>query len=385
MHTRSARKRVQLSVISNKVLKPADTTLMIEGVPIVSTISSSDMTEKILQKFTEHQIVFVLAFIMSADPFHSLWIIICFFRFWFLIWIMYRLILGKWNRQLWVELHNRPREWMDWWRGLGWAWSQFNHCVTSRRGKNAQQGRFSGKTRRSSPKANEIVVYLHGKVLVMLIVKRRSKEISISPSTSLVLDPCLVTLLFGEEFKSIIHKQGQKAWGTLRQPSSCVPIQHHPPFSSLEDITDDLTELDGSSEKDVNAHLFSFFPIFCESSRFVPSFPVLKTLLNQNTDTPTTSSVMEFFPALLLCAVGFQSLRQFSFFSRWRRRARKIKSINENRFWRRGDPGLSEMGKQSLRFRNTAGMLSPLLNSLVRIIFCASLHLTRSKTFEITK
>lgn len=48
---------------------PADTTLMMEGVPIVSTIFSSDMTGKIPHNCSKHQIIFVFAFIMSADPF----------------------------------------------------------------------------------------------------------------------------------------------------------------------------------------------------------------------------------------------------------------------------------------------------------------------------
>lgn len=81
-----------------------------------------------------------------------------------------------------------------------------------------------------------------------------------------------------------------------------------------------------------------------------------------STRTPTPLPVMEFFPALLLCAVGFQSLRQFSFFSRWRRseenKIDKRKQISATR----GPRIESEMGKQSLSWLQEC--VSLLTNSL---------------------
>lgn len=75
---------------------------------------------------------------------------------------MYRLILGKWNRQLWVELHSKARAvgLMAGARvGVEALQSLRNEPETKEMPSKAT---FSRKTKLIS-KANEIVVYLHGK------------------------------------------------------------------------------------------------------------------------------------------------------------------------------------------------------------------------------
>lgn len=84
---------------------------------------------------------------------------------------MYRLILGKWNRQLWVELHARAQA-----DGLmagehGWEWKAFQSLRNKPETRgNAQQADFFLVRQSASPKANEIVVYLHEKLFVILVI-----------------------------------------------------------------------------------------------------------------------------------------------------------------------------------------------------------------------
>lgn len=170
--------------------------------------------------------------------------------------------------------------------------------------------------RKSSSKANQIVVYLH----------RKASSTSEPPHKRFLPSQSRRDVVFiFAKFESIIHKNGQKAWGTS---ASSDNFSAYPLLSRDEHVTNDSAERDGSSWRMCMLICFlrSLFldKFFCESSRFISSQRRM-CFCHPHTKQRTKGK-----------QAWWNLLRSLSILKTFHSRKKKID--NESRFRRRGDP-----------------------------------------------
>lgn len=223
----------------------------------------------------------------------------------------------------------------------------FNHCVTSFHflPHNAQKGWWQEKKREFwASKANEIVVYLHGKVL------RHRLRSNFHKFSSLFFSLLRKLFSFLEKWKSIIHIHGQKAWSTLLQPPSYVPsdIFFLPSFSIVSLLlrskalcTKDFAELDGSSLRMCTLICFLrilFRFVFFLVNHLDLSLSIQREMFQQHTTPHSATNQGKNWEKErrawwnLPFSLSYISFRIFL-------ETKRRKSINESRFRRRETPG----------------------------------------------
>lgn len=170
-------------------------------------------------------------------------------------------------------------------------------------------------------------VFLKGQSNCRLFASKSFINLRASPQMfpSLAISPWRCFYFIFAKFESIIHKNGQKAWGSS---ASSDNFSAHPLLSRDEHVTNDSAERDGSSWRMCTLICFlrSLFldKFFCESSRFISSQRRM-CFCHPHTKQRTERK-----------QAWWNLLRSLSILKTFHSRTKKID--NESRFRRREDP-----------------------------------------------